>query len=338
VGWNKRGVVRHMNKKYKILLHLGLAKTATSSLQTNVFLKLHNTGEINFLGVSRASKFYPFSNISRSVLSKKLSKNKLNSLRKQANQMLTSERLNVLSEEIYSHSMLFDLNTTFSNLKEVLSDCDIKVLVSLRTPVDELFSYYVESYYMFRHTKENTFELFDRSAINSKHREKYLQFSYEDYLSMVSTYFTDLTVILYEDLVNDKKQYFQSLYGVFNIGSERVRTMFLSERRNTKEQTNKGKRNKDSIFVEMIKARISFVRKSKYKAESIWIVSAAWNLLSRLISIIDIKKPGEEHQYPEEKLAIALRRKFGVDDIGRFSKKYNLNLSKLRKYGYSSRD
>jgi len=74
------------------------------------------------LGVSRVTKFYPFSNISKSVLSKKFSKNKINSLRKKANQMLRSERLNVLSEEIYSHSMLFDLNTTFSNYREVLSD------------------------------------------------------------------------------------------------------------------------------------------------------------------------------------------------------------------------
>lgn len=34
----------------KILLHLGLPKTATTSLQHNVLRKLHEEGTINFLG------------------------------------------------------------------------------------------------------------------------------------------------------------------------------------------------------------------------------------------------------------------------------------------------
>ena len=39
-----------MTKKYQLLLHIGLHKTATSSLQVNVLYPLHKEGKINLLG------------------------------------------------------------------------------------------------------------------------------------------------------------------------------------------------------------------------------------------------------------------------------------------------
>jgi hypothetical protein len=39
-----------MTKKYQLLLHIGLPKTATTSLQRNVLMPLHQEGKINYLG------------------------------------------------------------------------------------------------------------------------------------------------------------------------------------------------------------------------------------------------------------------------------------------------
>jgi len=55
--------LKQNDKKYQLLLHIGLPKTATTSLQHNVLYPLHKEGKINFLGAvlsnSLSLKFYP---------------------------------------------------------------------------------------------------------------------------------------------------------------------------------------------------------------------------------------------------------------------------------------
>ena len=69
-----------MQKKYKLLLHIGLHKTATTSFQHNICFPLHKEGRINFLGVVRNNKktiHYPLAKIFSDIRTKK--KQKMNS-------------------------------------------------------------------------------------------------------------------------------------------------------------------------------------------------------------------------------------------------------------------
>ena len=47
----------------RLLLHVGLPKTATTSLQVNVLLPWERSGRINFLGVAERPCHRPFRNV-----------------------------------------------------------------------------------------------------------------------------------------------------------------------------------------------------------------------------------------------------------------------------------
>lgn len=62
-----------MTKKYQLLLHIGLPKTATTSFQFNVLYPLHKQGKINFLGALVSNsfdlKFYPLLKYRNEIMS-----------------------------------------------------------------------------------------------------------------------------------------------------------------------------------------------------------------------------------------------------------------------------
>ena len=62
-----------MTKKYQLLLHIGLHKTATTSLQNNVLYPLHKQGKINCLTMS--PKYSALRAYTTAIISKKCSNN-----------------------------------------------------------------------------------------------------------------------------------------------------------------------------------------------------------------------------------------------------------------------
>ena len=125
-----------MKDKYQLLLHIGLPKTASTSLQNNLLYGLHKEGKINFLGKSEGvggRGFFSDPEIVIMLTSKKLTKEKLYKIQKKMERLLTYEKLNVLSEETLSASMGYDVEVVLHNLKIIFQKCDIKILISLRS-------------------------------------------------------------------------------------------------------------------------------------------------------------------------------------------------------------
>ncbi|MBE8189669.1 MAG: hypothetical protein HAW58_02110, partial [Candidatus Thioglobus sp.] len=120
-------------KKYQLLLHIGLPKTASTTLQHNVFFQLDQAGKINFLSRKSANNIL-------------YSSKNIDDLKLETNKLLTTNKLNVLSNENFSHSVNYNSADVFCKLKTIFDDCEIKLLVSLRSPMDFIFSYYVEQY------------------------------------------------------------------------------------------------------------------------------------------------------------------------------------------------
>ncbi len=89
-----------MTKKYQLLLHIGLRKTATTSLQQNVLYPLHQEGKINLLNTRIAHK-----------------KDFLQMGGEKAELLLVENKLNVLSDENLSASMFFNVDDLLYNLK-----------------------------------------------------------------------------------------------------------------------------------------------------------------------------------------------------------------------------
>ena len=225
-----------MQKQYKLLLHIGLHKTATTSFQSNICFPLHKKDKINFLGVVRNNKktiHHPFAKIVTDIQTKKLTKNESFQLKTETEQLLSKEKLNVLSEENISTTLTNPVyfSTMLKQLQFIFSSCDIHCLLSLRKPVDYIFSLYVEMYrWCYHYQKENnTFTKFTQHLFNDSHNAKYTSFFYEQYLATVDQYFRNKTVLLFEDLIHNQKNYFSTLASLLAVEESYIRDGFLSK-------------------------------------------------------------------------------------------------------------
>jgi hypothetical protein len=87
----------------KIIVHLGLPKTATTTLQHHLFQELHNDGKINFLGKvvefdKKTGKSYYINNSGGII--RKAAEERLNyEVSLELESLLVEDRVNVFSDE-----------------------------------------------------------------------------------------------------------------------------------------------------------------------------------------------------------------------------------------------
>ena len=127
-------------------------------------------------------------------------------------------------------------------LQFIFSSCDIHCLLSLRKPVDYIFSLYVEMYRWIYHSqkKKDTFIKFTQHLFNDPYNAKYTLYFYEQYLSIVDQYFKNKTVLLFEDLIHDKKTYFSTLASLLGIEESYIRAGFLRKTLHITKKKKKG--------------------------------------------------------------------------------------------------
>lgn len=137
----------------KIIIHIGLPKTATTSLQIDFFPKL-NKKDINYIGINQPREgnnnalFLQFMKsintgkeieVTRSLLEKRLIKGE---------NILLSEEMLVVS----------DINKTWKeklfNLSDIINSLNYCLIVTVREPVSAMFSYYV-GYYQLEYKNIN---------------------------------------------------------------------------------------------------------------------------------------------------------------------------------------
>jgi hypothetical protein len=139
----------------RILLHLGLPKTATSSLQHNVFQKLHEEGRINFLGKCldydyQTGKVVVTNYSGQFIRDAAEGKLELEDARQKLEDALCPDCLNVFSDEglmvAYPGKGNLPLAEKFENMARLLRGYDVQIVVTLRDPIDYLYSLYVQLY------------------------------------------------------------------------------------------------------------------------------------------------------------------------------------------------
>jgi hypothetical protein len=127
---------------YDIVLHVGLPKTATTSFQDNVLIPLHESGMINLLDINF-------------LFSKDISKTEFEKL-------LMKDKLNVISEERITETDKNNYELFVERLSKLLLNYNVKTIISLRQPIDFIYSYYIQTYsQVFSQYKTlNTFQKF----------------------------------------------------------------------------------------------------------------------------------------------------------------------------------
>lgn len=135
-----------MTEQGKIIIHIGLPKTATTTLQTDVFPKL-NTKQIRYLGV-----FHPRSAATRHSLFEQfydavMTGESISELRETMG-IQTGRGVSLLiSEElITSSSAGITWRKKLSNLRQIVQGLNYELILTVREPASALFSYYCEMY------------------------------------------------------------------------------------------------------------------------------------------------------------------------------------------------
>lgn len=324
-----------------MLLHVGLPKTATSSLQHNVLLPLHEQRRIHLLApILVRDAGDPFASVFEQIRARRLSEGKLARLVPQVEKMLDPRRLNVISNEsitslvTLSRSFPHDVTATLDNLGRLRRGADVTVLITLRAPVDFVFSCYVHEHWWARdEAGYATMKQFCQRVLeHDGGDERWMILHYDAYLRAVSRHFGRVRVLLYEDLEHDPASYFRDLAACLGADAEEIVVMFGRARRNAGTYTECGKLSPRFTAKEVVRKRLPGAARlyKRYRSrfrrfhplKPGYRLLARWNVGRRV-----------EHRRPDEVMADRLRRRLGMRD-DYLAHAHGVSREKLARYGY----
>lgn len=289
-----------------VLLHLGLPKTATSSLQHNVFQKLHQQSRINFLGKCLDYE-YKTGNVKIHNYSGKFIRDAVDGdldvleARTLLKDSLQENLLNVFSDEgvmvAYPGRDNLTLVEKFERLKAVFEGYRVKVVITLRDPIDYLYSMYVQLYpdFFSRIPELNSFEKYVRKLQVDPDNTLFESFFYDRWVPKLRSNF-DVTFIRYESLSNSEGKVFSTWANLLGISDGEFREFFSTSRVNVKKKSGKevGKV-RDFKALEIFFIRTFSSSKSIYRsAKFLYHISGLKQLLNYRF---ESKKT---HSYPSE--------------------------------------
>lgn len=322
--------------KKELLIHIGLPKTATSTLQRNVFNSLHKQNHINFLGRigNKLQEEYLnyFEDILDSITESDMSDQEVDCLVHKLNNLLLPNKINVISEERIS--LITKNNKYFLNFLKILKPFKIKIIISLRNPQDFIFSHYVEQYrWKYKFSKKmDTYKKYIDFVEKNPSYVDYLR--YENIVKAFSSISKDINIFLYEDFFSEKERFSQEFSLLLNTEANDFYNLFFKEEHNTRKKTKFGK------FSESITMNQYFSKFLNNILEPLGIYDCLKKsnflkrvniVLLKMLSKITIKQP-QFHERNAE-LDRKVNKIFHTKEYKSFIKKIR-NLEQLKKYKY----
>ena len=299
---------------------MGLPKTATTSLQHNVFQKLHDQGRINFLGKNlnyndETGKVIVNNYTGKFIRDAAEEKISFDEARELLLRHLDSNKLNVFSDEgimvAYPGLANLPLKQKIANLKKVLEGHDVKVVLTLRNPVDYFYSLYVQLYPGFYSQIKalNTFEKYTQMLFYDADNTLFESFFYDSYVPFIKKNF-DLELTYFEDLSKDKVSVYKVWGSLLGLSLEEFEELFEQEHVNKKQKTDKGSKKFFSLKFIETRARglligIPFVFEIVKKVYVFFNVSM---LLNKRITLNAV------HKKPKGKVFDSLHKLFNAHD------------------------
>ena len=323
---------------YRLLLHIGLPKTATSSLQHGVLMPWHAEGRVNFLGrceeddVVLHDRFEPFF---EQVSPRRLGGEAIEALRSEVEALLDPDRLNVISNERISEALGagagVDTEALLRNLGALFGRGDVTVLVSLRSPVDYLLAAYVEQYRWRLHAdrRYRTLDRFLRELLrDGAAGAPWLACVFGALLRAVRRTFDRVEVLLYEDLTHDRAAYFKRLGPCLEAEPAELERLLSAERRNVGAHTPSGKRSNPVTAGNRLRGLASPRVMRTGRA-----ALARLPALRRLYRAAASTAWATEHRFPDAAMRDRLQRLLGARD-DYLARTFGISGEKLARYGY----
>ena len=340
------------SKRYRLLLHIGFPKTATTSLQHNVLMPLHEEGRVNFLG-----RCYNDSDVHDlledhgcySFKERPLSQDEIPELRRKIESLLDSSKLNVISNESLvgfhgktpnpraAYQGYFDNRALLTNMAALFENCDVTLMLALREPTALLLRLYAPFFFMSPKpwVEPATFSEVT-NVLLSLHRPEEIQMNplfYNHYLPLVSQYFSNIKVLLYEDIQNDPEYYFRQLADFLGMDDpEKIQQMFGAVRYNVSSYSSDGltlKRSKTEGIAYVLRLRFRWVRRAHKVVRKRLPVALLkiWRHISFRVSV------NLEYAYPDTATRELVRAKLSVS-TDYLTKTLGVDPDKLVRYGY----
>jgi len=323
----------------KLLIHIGYPKTATTTLQHKIFYELYKQNKINFLGKTLLGFNKAQDMLEHIMLNKKID----------SNIKLSENKINVISEELLSSTfwyldrnkdiiylslsdMAYRAYMSFKDYKSVK-----KIILSIRNYPDLIYSFYVENYISnFRYFDDlNTPQKFLEHLFNNteKYTPFFEMFYFSNVLDSYAKYFgkENMEIFFYEDLVNKEKIYYEKWAKLLNMNVDVIENLF-----ETKE--NVKKKGKKGYIIELDYGYL--LSAFLHETGLIKIYSKVRdNFIIRSVSknIYTILKRRIKEKIEFEKFDDVTKQKireFFKEDILKVAEKYDLDMNKLKKYGY----
>ena len=324
----------------KVIIHVGLAKTATTTLQHDLFQRLHEEGKINFLGktlnydlkTGKAVWINETGQLIREACEGNISIPNAEII----NELLSEDKINIFSDEglsiFYPNRGSLSLEAKMNNLKRILRGHDTRIVLTIRNQLDCMYSLYVQLYPDFFHKipELNCFQKYAEFYLKNKTHPMFESFDYESYLNLIKSHF-DTKVLIYEDLKTNPESFYQQLQEAFVIDIKLIRSYLKDKHRNKKVTSKNGDpklRSYESFATKFShlfrKNSILFtVMKNVYNSPSLKLKP----LLTKKRQFIGT------HQKPNEKLKRQLESKLLMSSNFKFED-YGLDKEVLLSYGY----
>lgn len=174
----------------KVYVHIGLPKTATTTLQVDYFPYVNND-EYQYLGVFQPRSQKVQEPMFRQIVSAIRLGNGIEDANQTLKRRLTADKRSlIISEEMFVvGSEELTWQEQLYNLSKILSGIDHKVLITVREPVSAMFSFYVELYERFQKKEIPFSEL-------ALHDNDFRIYHYDNMLYVISKYFNLADVYL----------------------------------------------------------------------------------------------------------------------------------------------
>lgn len=340
-------------KKKKLLLHFGYPKTATTTLQEEVFVKLHEMGRINYLGrtIKSTDKLYGkctfrgddlVPNIRRSLT--------LNQPQNIDLSKLSTEKINVISDENLTLHGYFNLcrfgikNDPLlypNKIKACLGDdVDVSLMVTIRNQTDLIFSSFIQMYRFIYNSKDKlSFEkfIFQHDADEVDLNFLRIYDSNKVVNNYINTFKANCEVFFFEDVKNDLNSFCTKLAELLPATSTEIEAFFGSKHYRKKKTEGSqvlvsiNERNKLFIFLS------KFVDKSKlqYYLEKRYYYKLG--PLLRLEKAIFKKGNGKNQKVkiplPSDDQRKLLTLAFQESNLS-LANRFDLDIEKMYRYGY----
>lgn len=329
----------------KLLIHIGYPKTATTTIQESLFVKLHEAGKINYLGKSDYFSNNYFKQSYALLRSLNLNQDfNVNDLK------ISSKKINVISNEDftatpwYLEAVLgskvidpFEYPQRLASLFKNAVD-SIEIMVAIRNQKDSIYSFYVQDYFLFMEDRNNdTLTKFIFEDNRTFRKEKFKIFYFLYLLKKYEESFgkENIHILLFEDLKYDPKFFYNQLSQIINVESSLVETLLTGKHLREKKKTETGyyaevKKTKalgkvlNKLRKNDLVAKIITSYKERYGSDS-KILDSIRKLMYKEDSIL-IPKLSEEEQN-------IIFNEFRESNL-KLSEKFNIDGEKLKKYGY----